>query len=550
MQASALFYNANVLTMNEAQPRASAVAVFGDRIAAVGEQEQVRAAFAAERSFDLRGRMLVPGFNDAHNHMVSFGMSLDDIPLQSPPIESLDDIYAAVARRAGDSPPGSWLVGTGYDQNKLWERRHPSAQELDRVAPEHFVWLKHNSGHMCVVNGKVLAAIGIDDAQVPAGGVVVRDAQGHPTGLLQEQAQTLLRPLVYPVPVERLVAAIERAGRHYLREGITSCQEAGVGGQGGASPLVIRAFQDARRSGKLVVRTTLMIAADALHDVGRHERDGDSFALDLGLHTGFGDEWLRIGGIKIFADGSLIGRTAAMVEDFADDAGNRGFFQTDPATLRTTIIRAHRSGWQVGTHAIGDRAVATVLDIYAEALRQQPRADHRHRIEHCGVIDDRQLERLHALGVIPVPQGRFIEEIGDGMAAALGPERTRWAYRQRSFLERGIPLPGSSDRPVVNGSPLLGIHAMVNQQTSSGQAFNPAEALTPLEALRCYTLGSAYATFEEHRKGSIAAGKLADFAVLSDDITAIDRARIGATRVLATIVGGQVVFDEMGLLGL
>ena len=309
------------------------------------------------------------------------------------------------------------------------------------------------------------------------------------------------------------------------------------------SPLALLAFQEARQTGKLGVRVTLMIGAGALHDTGHHERDGDGFALDLGIHTGLGDEWLRIGGIKVFADGSLIGRTAAMRDDFADDPGNRGFFQTPEETLRTIIIRAHRSGWQVGTHAIGDRAVGAVLDIYAEALREHPRADHRHRIEHCGVLDDRQLDQLQALGVVPVPQGRFVEEIGDGMMAALGPERTRWTYRQRSFVARGIPLPGSSDRPVVNGSPLLGIHAMVNQKTAAGRDYCPAEALTPLEALRCYTLGSAYATFEEHRKGSLEPGKLADFAVLSDDLTAVPPDQIADIRVLATAVGGELRYD-------
>jgi predicted amidohydrolase YtcJ len=308
---------------------------------------------------------------------------------------------------------------------------------------------------------------------------------------------------------------------------------------------MIRAFQEARRQGKLPVRVRMMIAAGALRELGHHEQDIDSYALDLGIHTGFGDDRLRIGGIKVFADGSLIGRTAAMNEGFADDPGNRGFFQTEPEALREIIVRAHRSGWQVGTHAIGDRAVTTVLDIYEEALRRYPRSDHRHRIEHCGIIDDAQLARLAWLGVIPVPQGQFISEIGDGMMAALGPERTALCYRQRSFLDHGVALPGSSDRPVVNGSPLLGIHAMVNQRTAAGVPFAPRESLSPVEALRAYTLGSAYAAFDEQVKGSIERGKLADFAVLSQDITAIPSAAIAETRVLATVVGGDVVFDEM-----
>jgi predicted amidohydrolase YtcJ len=251
--------------------------------------------------------------------------------------------------------------------------------------------------------------------------------------------------------------------------------------------------------------------------------------------------------MKIFSDGSLIGRTAAMCCDFEGEAGNRGFFQMDVARLREIITRAHRAGWQVATHAIGDRAVSTVLDIYADALRAFPRSDHRHRIEHCGVCRPADVARLAALGVVPVPQGPFISEIGDGMLAALGPERSTWCYRQRSFLDAGLTLPGSSDRPVVRGAPLLGIHAMVNQKTASGRPFNPAEALTAEEAIRCYTLHSARAAFRERDLGSLEAGKLADFAVLSADPTAIAPETIGSTEVLATIVDGRVAHDRMGL---
>jgi predicted amidohydrolase YtcJ len=211
------------------------------------------------------------------------------------------------------------------------------------------------------------------------------------------------------------------------------------------------------------------------------------------------------------------------------------------------MTRAHRAGWQVATHAIGDRAVATVLDIYQDALAAHPRPDHRHRIEHCGVCRPEDVRRLAALGVIPVPQGRFISEIGDGRLAALGPERARWCYRQRSFIEAGLPVPGSSDRPVVQGAPLLGIHDMVNQRTASDRAFNPTEALTAEEAIRCYTLHSARAAFREADLGQLEAGKLADFAVLSADLTAVAPEGIAAIEVLATVVGGRVVHDRMGL---
>ena len=549
MNVDTVFRNANVVTLDAERPRATAVAVLGDRVVAVGDDASVP---SAERVVDLGGATVVPGFNDAHNHTVDFGLTLGELRLTSPPLSRLEDVYDAVAAEARKRPAGSWIVGSGYDQNKLGGR-HPTRAELDRAAPDHLVWLKHTSGHMAVVNGRVLDAAGVGadgrgGAAVPEGGVVVRDGSGAPTGLLQEQAQLLVRALVYPYALGDLVAAIGRAHERYVSEGITSACEAGVGGGWvGHSPAELAAFQEARATGALRVRTTAMVAAEALHDLGRNEADAFDFGLDLGLRTGLGDEWLRVGAVKVFADGSLIGRTAAMFDDFAGDPGNRGYFQSDPERLRATIVRAHRADWQVATHAIGDRAVATVVDIYEEALSDHPRADHRHRIEHCGVAAADQVVRIARLGLIPSPQARFVSEIGDGMMDALGPERAASCYRQRSFLDAGIELPASSDRPVVQGAPLLGIHDLVNRKTASGRDFSPAEALTPLQALRCYTLGSAFANFEEHRKGSIAPGKLADLTVLSDDPTAVAPERIRDVSVLATVVGGQAAFDTVGI---
>src|SRR5262245_60138642 len=404
MRVDAIFEGGALLTMDPARPRATALAVLGGRIVAMGDGDDLRRHLTADRVVSLQGRTVVPGFHDAHNHMPSFGMGLADVALSSPPIERVDDILRAIKARAADQRPGTWVIGGGYDQNQLAERRHPTAAELDAVAPDHLVWLRHNSGHMCVVGGRVLDAIGIERAEVPEGGVVERDARGRPTGLLQEQAQALVRALVHPYPQAELVEAIGRASEHYLREGLTSVQEAGIGGGLVArSALELAAWQEARRQGRLGVRATLMVAAEALHDLPHAASDGDGFGLDLGIRTGWGDEWLRIGAMKIFSDGSLIGRTAAMCCDFEGEAGNRGFFQMDVERLRRIITRAHRAGWQVATHAIGDRAIATVLDIYADALAAHPRPDPRHRVEHRGVCRPEDVRRLAALGVIPVP---------------------------------------------------------------------------------------------------------------------------------------------------
>src|SRR6266702_2724285 len=425
-------------------------------------------------------------------------------------------------------------------------RRPSGPGRLDRAAPGRRVWLRHTSGHMCVVNSVVLADLGIDAAttELP-GGRVATDSGGRPTGLLEERAQLLVGSLVYPYPLAELTGAIARAAGQYLKEGVTSCTEAGIGGGWVAhSPAELAAYAAARDQGRLGVRVELMTAGEVLHPLGAHAGDNLVAGLDLGISTGFGDDWLRLGAVKIFADGSLVGRTAALHDPY-HLSGGVGYLQADAADLRAAIIAAHRSGWQVATHAIGDLAIDVVLDAYAHALERYPRRDPRHRIEHFAVVGPRQLARAAALGVIAVPQGRFASELGDGMLAAVGPARHGWLYPQRSLLAAGMVLPGSSDRPVVAGAPLLGIADMVNRRTGSGEPFNPDEAVTVEQALRAWTWGSAYASRQEHVKGSIAPGMLADLVVLSEDPTAVSPDRIAGLEVLATIVAGQFAYGSL-----
>jgi predicted amidohydrolase YtcJ len=536
--------NGNVLTMDPSRPRASAVAVAGGRVTALDEVPP-----GSEHVVDLRGATVLPGFHDAHNHMIGFGMSLAEVELSTPPVGRLDELYAAIARRAETTAPGEWVIGAGYDQNKLGG--HPHRDALDRAAPGRRVWLRHTSGHMCVVNTPVLAALGIDASatEIPGGRVAV-DSGGRPTGLLEERAQLLVGSLVYPYPLAELTDAIARAAEVYLKEGVTSCTEAGIGGGWVAhSPAELAAYAAAREQGRLGVRVELMAAREVLHPLGAHPDDDLVAGLDLGITTGFGDDWLRLGAVKVFADGSLVGRTAAVHDPYQGSDGV-GYLQADAAELTGAIIAAHRSGWQVATHAIGDLAIDLALDAYARALAEYPRRDPRHRIEHFAVVQPRQVARAAALGVIAVPQGRFATELGDGMLAAVGPDRHDWLYRQRSLLDAGMVLPGSSDRPVVAGAPLLGIADMVNRRTASGALFNPGEAVSAAAAVRAWTWGSAYASRQEHVKGSIAPGLLADLVVLSEDPTAVSPDRIAGLEVLATIVGGQCRYDAGVLSGL
>jgi hypothetical protein len=372
--------------------------------------------------------------------------------------------------------------------------------------------------------------MGLDRTSVPdvPGGHVERDADGRAVGLLQERAQSLAESLLRPAPAEEHLAAIAEASRVGLSEGLTSATEPGIGTTTGIGngPADLHAFLRAHETGVLGVRMTLMPYITALRDVGAFEPGGDWFGLDLGVRTGLGDEWVRVGPTKILSDGSLIGRSAAMCHDYHDDPGISGFYLFDPEELRRLILDAHRCGWQVATHAIGDSAVDTALDAYAEAQRRDPRPDVRHRVEHCAVASDDQVARI----------------------TALGPDRARLAYRMRAFLDAGVVLPGSTDSPVVHGAPLLSMHDMVNRRTASGAPFTPEEAVTAEEALRAYTVGSAYAVHEEHRKGTLAPGKLADFAVLSDDMLSVPPERIRDITVGATVVGGAVAYDD-GAIG-
>ncbi|WP_327086009.1 amidohydrolase [Nonomuraea sp. NBC_01738] len=536
MRLDVLFVNGHFTTLDPLRPTATRLGVFCGRIAGLDEELD---GLDADLVVDLRGAPAVPGFNDAHHHLSMRGLRLSDVDLRG---ATLEELYARIAGRAATLPEGAWVRGAGYDQNKLGGV-HPTREGLDKAAGGRPVWLQHTSGHMGVAISAAFALMGFPSLEVPdvAGGSIGRDAAGLPDGLLTEQAQDLANRVLRPVAHEEYVRGIGLASQAAAAEGLTSFTEPGVGaGLAGNGPADVAAFQDAVRLGLLKQRATLMPGSPNLHDLG------GGFGLDLGVRSGLGDEWLRIGPVKVFSDGSLIGRTAAMCCDYEGEPGNSGFLQEEAASLRSFILDAHEAGWQVATHAIGDRALDLVLDAYAEAQRRRPRPGARHRVEHAAVTSEAQVARIAELGVIPVPQGRFISELGDGMRAALGEERSLGCYRQRSFLSAGIVLPGSSDCPVVDGAPLLGIHDLVNQRTASGASFNPHEALTAEQALRAYTHGSAYAVFEEQVKGTLSRGKVADFAVLSRDLLAAAPESIGEITVTATVIGGSLVHDVAG----
>ncbi|WP_028921915.1 amidohydrolase [Pseudonocardia acaciae] len=541
MRVDTIFEGGRFRTLDERRPTAARIGVLHGRI--VGFDDELDGV-ASDRTVDLGGAHVVPGFNDAHHHLSLRGRRLRGLDLRSDRVGTLAALYDAVAAAARETPPDAWIFAAGYDQNKIGQ--HPDAARLDEATGRRPIWIEHVSGHMGVANTAAFARAGYADRRgVPDvdGGHVARDAEGRAVGLLQEKAMPLVTTAFEPLGLDEIEANLAEASRVGLSEGLTSVTEPGIGAIDGIgnSPLDLHAFHRARESGALGIRMTVMPYATTLHEFAS---EPELRGVDLGLRSGFGDEWLRIGPMKILTDGSLIGRSAALKCCYHGERDNSGFLLFTHEQMRAVMIGAHRAGWQVAAHAIGDAAVDAVLDVYDEAQRALPRPNARHRIEHFAVASDEQIARAARLGVVAVPQGRFITEIGDGMADALGPQRSELCYRMRSLLDAGMVLPGSSDAPVASGAPLLGIHDMVNRRTASGRELAPAERVSAADALRAYTHGSAYAVHEEHLKGTLAAGKLADLAVLSDDPLAVEPEAIADIQVLATVVGGEVRYER------
>ena len=530
LRPDAIFVNGNVLTLDARSRRVEAVAALGGRIVAVGTTREIRAlAGPRTRRHDLGGATMIPGFNDAHCHVLAFGLSLLQVNLK--PATRIADVVTAVAGAARKTGAGRWVRGHGYNDNKLTEQRHPTRGDLDPVAPAHPVWLQHTSGHMGVASSLALRAAGITrDTPDPQGGAIERDAAGEPTGLLKETAQQLVTAAIPPASVDEATAALGAVGRRFVAEGLTSVQDALAGR---LMPREIEAYQRASEAGLLPVRTSLLLDAErmAVADGG--------FDFGVGLHVGFGSDRLRLGGVKIFLDGSLIGRTAALTAPYLSDPDTQGFLLWPDDKVRDQVARAMRGGWQVGMHAIGDRAIEVAVATIEQVMGARARAL-RPRIEHCGILRRDLIGAIRRRGLVIVTQPRFIDELGDGFRRAIGEERLRLCYPLRSLS--GCRVAFSSDRPVVDGAPLLGIQAAVTQLTSSGAPYVPAERIDVLEAIRCYTSGSAYAQFQEGALGSLEVGKWADLCALARDPRTVPPPELGGIPVVLTAVGGDVVY--------
>ena len=533
MPGDLVLVNGRVRTMDAARPEASAVAIRMGRIVYVGDDAGAKEAAApGSPVIDLAGRTATPGLNDAHAHPMSVGFALLDLDLSPERNASIVDLQRLVRETAATRPAGTWILGRGYDDARLAEGRHPARADLDAVAPDHPVILIRMCHHIGAANSTALRLAGVTRATPdPEGGIFDRDERGEPTGVLREAALSTVRA-VMPEPDEAaMMAALEAGGREFLRQGVTSAVEAGI-----RDPRELRAYQRLREQGKLPVRSYLMMLIDeTLDDL-----------ISLGIQTGFGDDWVRIGPAKLFADGSIGGRTAMMHAPYEGQPDNHGLWMMPPQELKAKVRRAHDAGFQVGIHAIGDAAIDLVLDAYEEAQQANPRPDSRHRIEHCSIVDDRILGRIRDLGVAPIPGTSFLRHFRDAYVNNLGEWRIGQAYGMRSFARFGIIAAASSDAPVVPVNPLAGVQTMVTRRDILGRPCNPEEAISLEDALRAYTVNGAYASFEETRKGTLKPGYLGDVTVFETDLFAVDPDDMADVEVDYTIAAGQVAWGRSG----
>ncbi len=538
--ADLVLVNGKVWTVNRAQPEAEALAVWQGRILAVGTTARVRGLVGPKtRVLDLHGRRVVPGFHDSHVHLLGSGLRLGEVALK----DARDEAEFGRRLRAFDRklPRGRWLVGGEWDHDRTFAGKLPTARLIDKYVPDRPVFLRRYDGHMAVVNTRVLKLAGITaKSPDPAGGVIYREGKTRaPTGVLRDNAMDLVTEagLIPPTTEAEIVEAVRAALAEARQVGVTSVQDMDGSGERTRRQL-FRLYQRMARAGQLSLRVDLYWPLADWQKLAR-----------LGVTEGFGDDWVRVGGLKGFVDGSLGSSTAKMFEPYVNEPASTGVFVTPRNKLHEYIRAADKAGLAVAVHAIGDRANAELLDIFAAVARENGPRDRRFRIEHAQHLRPQDYRRFHDLGVIASLQPYHAIDDGRWAEGRIGRKRCASSYASRSLLDAGARVAFGSDWSVAPLNPLLGIDAAVNRRTLDGKdpgGWFPAQKITVAEAVEAYTRTSAYAAFQENRKGSLEPGKLADLVVLSRDILApAERDRIAGTEVLLTVVGGRVVHDRL-----
>jgi len=520
--------NARVWTGDPRRPWVDAVAVRGDRIAAVGSSAEVRKmSVASTRVVDAKGQMLVPGFHDAHVHFIDGGFRLASVQLRD--ARTPAEFIARIKAFAATVPKGTWITGGDWDHEQ-WGGELPQRAWIDSVTLDNPVWVNRLDGHMSLANGAALRAAGVTRATANVdGGTIVRNASGEPTGILKDNAAWLVDQKVPPPSAEQNDRALAAAMRYVAEQGVTSVHNMGTWED-------LATFERAHAAGTMITRVYAVVP------LATWARLRDTVAA-----RGHGDAWVRIGGLKGFVDGSLGSHTAAFLEPFTDAPGDSGLFVNSQQDLYEWTAGADRAGLQVIVHAIGDRAIRAQLDIFTRVMREDAAYDRRFRIEHAQHIAPSDIARFAQLGVIASMQPYHAIDDGRWAEKVIGPERIRTTYAFRSLRDSGARLAFGSDWFVAPPTPLEGIYAAVTRRTLDDRnpdGWVPEQKIGVEDALRAYTIGGAYASFEEKDKGSIERGKLADFTLVDRDLTRIAPETIRDAHVVMTIVGGRVVYEN------
>jgi predicted amidohydrolase YtcJ len=520
----AILHNGRILTVGGREREVEALALAGCCVYAYGtSREMLALAGPGTRRIDLGGKRVTPGFNDAHSHPGASGVQLvTQVPLE---FDSIAAIQAAIRAKAASTPPGQWVVGFLYDDTKT--PRPIERADLDAAAPDHPVIISHRGGHTAFVNSRALALAKVDDSTPnPPHGEYFRDASGRHNGRVAEDATEQLLALAVSEPTRddyRKGAAL--ISKYLAARGITSSCEAD------GTPAVLQGYQDARDAGELKGRFYVHIDYAELDKM-----------MAAGVHTGFGDEWVRVGATKLFADGSISERTALLSEPYLGLGDYRGISRASRATLYEQARKAYLAGWQVGTHANGDVAIDTVLGIYEQLQREAPRRDARLRIEHCTVVTPDLVRRMKAAGVIPVPFAGYVFFHSEKMHF-YGDERLKHMFAMRDFLDAGIKVPSGSDYTASPPEPMLWLRSEVTRTDAGGHVWGANQRITVEEAIRCGTAHGAYASFEEGIKGTLEPGQLADLVVWDHDLLSVDPATFLGVRPERTMLGGSWVYE-------
>ena len=535
-----ILYNGKIRTMAPAQAVHGAVGCSGGRIVALGQSAEVqRLAGPDTRMIDLEGRTALPGLTDAHVHLAEKGTEekeLVDCRDFYTDVQSIAEILERMANRARELPAGAWLVAHGSPMQdfRLKDKKFPDKHDLDRAVPDYPACISFGA-HITIANSKALALANISPTTAdPAGGAILRDdTTGEPTGQLKERAQLILKKVLPKYNHTQLKEGIVFALDQCLRRGVTTIHDIVRSGE------PIRAYQELRAEGRLHVRASLLPRVI-------EAQISPKSLIELGLMTGFGDEWLRIGGAKMSIDGGITGRNACFYDPYEDDPSNTGIIRIEQQELNETVLECHKAGIRCCVHAIGDRAFDMALNAYEAALTELPRQDHRHRIEHMGnwLCSPERMQRLVRLEIIAVPNISLGYFVGDAILDCLGEKRMTKSFPFKTLLKNGVVIAGGSDSPGYwPVDPLRDISACVSRRMRWGEVLVPEERLTVDEALAMHTTTAAFAGFEENQKGTLEVGKLADITVLAEDPYLVAGEKIKDINVEMTFVGGEIKYQ-------